>query len=128
MMEASTDEKGYFDGREYKMGGLLPSAALKMWAAWSRLPGYACDDPEKRDVYAQYKGRVTALGFTDDVQVIKSPRTLDMWNDALNADVKLIMFDSAQHGLNIGHNDVFRARNEQMWTIFTEWIDGKSKL
>lgn len=101
-------ENGYFDGRQFKFGGLLPAAALRQWRDWATLPLYAAGDPSQSAAYAAFDLSLTSLGFDDDVQVLMSPHTLEAWCDALpRADIRLVRVASE----GVGHNDVFRVKN-----------------
>jgi predicted alpha/beta hydrolase len=127
MMEF-VDKNGYFDGRSFGMGGLLPAAALRMWAHWTSFQQYAAGDPAFRDIYRDFRMSFTSLAFSDDVQVMLSPHTVKNWCKSLsNAPSTLIMYDAEQFGLQIGHNDAFRERNQTLWErSFDKWVNDES--
>lgn len=61
------------------------------------------------------------MGFTDDEQVKVSPRTLELWHEALpRAEIVFQKIDPGRD--RIGHNDVFRARNQTWWPVIQGWV------
>ncbi|ORY86138.1 Alpha/Beta hydrolase protein [Protomyces lactucae-debilis] len=115
---------GYFDGRAFGMGGLLPAAALQMWSRWTGFRHYAAGDPEFAAQFRRFTTPFTSFGFSDDVQVRMSPQTVINWCKALSrAPSTLYMFDAAAMNLKLGHNDAFRERNKPFWEqAFLRWL------
>lgn len=116
---------GHFPASIVGMGDELPAGVARDWARWARHPAYAVDEEGRplREGFRSYRGRIRAVGFTDDPFAPRSAaeELLGFWE---RADRELVYHDPGEVGREaVGHMGFFRPElADPLWRESAGWL------
>ena len=107
---------GYAPGK-LGIGHDLPKGIALDWRNWSINPEYLFDDPSiSEHFYDKYEGKLSALGFTDDVG-FSPPKTIEhLVQQFTNANVSIDIYHPTElNQKKIGHFGFFKKHHKHHW-------------
>lgn len=116
---------GFAPGRRLGLGENIPTAAMRQWSRWSRLPDYFFDEKSLGAAarMARMPVPVLAAGVTDDPWA--SVEQIDaLVERLLSAEVTRRTFTPADLGMaKVGHHGLMRRRvGEAAWPEIVDWL------
>jgi len=108
---------GYVPGK-FGVGHDLPKGVALDWKNWSTNKDYLFSDASLVDVYYhKYKGKIHAIGFSDDVSFSPKKTIDDLMKHFPNAKKSTLIFHPEEFKQNkIGHFGFFKQHNQNAWT------------
>lgn len=107
---------GYIPGK-FGLGHDLPTGVCMDWRNWSLQPQYLFSDPSLGEhYYHSYDGKITALGFSDDVGFSPKKTVEHLMTKFPNASKRIDILDPQDiNQKKVGHFGFFKQKNQQAW-------------
>jgi predicted alpha/beta hydrolase len=119
-----TETHGFLPG-EYGTGDDLPAEVAREWRRWCTTAGFFTGlYPETLDNFAEIRGPVLSITFSDDTFYAPRPAVEEMLGWLENADIDDRVIDPASIGEEeIGHFGFFtRVVGDSLWPEVSAWI------